>query len=251
MMGVSSAEERDFRRWAGDLVVGNSITSTAEQAERALEATSSLRAYFSDLIAERRVRPTDDLVSRLVEANENDTLADNELLASCILLLFAGLETTTGLIVNAAVALIEHPEQRAQLVTDPALMTSALEEFLRFAGPPQAALRTATEDLKLGGAQIAQGEHLIILVGSANRDEEVFPYADQLVLERDPNPHVAFSFGPHYCLGANLARLETRIALAGLLERAPTFERADPTKVLAYRPGFFIRSLERLDLAIH
>jgi len=133
-------------------------------------------------------------------------------------------------------------------MAEPSLMPSAVEELLRYCSPPQAVLRTATEDTDIAGSTISKSEQVIVMIGCADRDEEVFPRADQLILDRDPNPHVAFSFGPHYCLGASLARLEVRIALTHLLERAPGFRRANPAEPLAYRPGFFIRSVERLDL---
>jgi biflaviolin synthase len=109
-------------------------------------------------------------------------------------------------------------------------------------------LRTATEDVDIAGASISKGDQVIVLIGCADRDEEVFPDAHRLIVDRDPNPHVAFSFGPHYCLGANLAKLETGIALTRLLEQAPGFRLANPDEPPTYRPGFFIRSVERLDL---
>lgn len=248
MMGVAGADEDAFRHSANALVVGNGILASPEQAEAAVDASKSLRNYFSELIPARRADPGDDLVSGLIKANENDTLADNELLAACVFFLFAGMETTTNLITNAALALTEFPEQHARLMAEPSLMPSAVEELLRYCSPPQAVLRTATEDTDIAGSTISKSEQVIVMIGCADRDEEVFPRADQLILDRDPNPHVAFSFGPHYCLGASLARLEVRIALTHLLERAPGFRRANPAEPLAYRPGFFIRSVERLDL---
>jgi cytochrome P450 len=248
MMGVAGADEDAFRHSANALVVGNGILASPEQAEAAVDASKSLRKYFSELIPERRADPGDDLISGLIRANENDTLADNELLATCIFFLFAGMETTTNLITNAALALTEFPEQQAGLMAEPSLMPSAIEELLRYCSPPQAVLRTATEDVEIAGRKISKSDNVIVLIGCADRDDGVFPRADQLILDRDPNPHVAFSFGPHYCLGASLARLEVRIALAHLLERAPGFRRANPAEQFAYRPGFFIRSVERLDL---
>jgi cytochrome P450 len=248
MMGVAGADEDAFRHSANALVVGNGILASPEQAEAAVDAGKALRKYFSELIPARRADPGDDLVSGLIKANENDTLADNELLATCVFFLFAGMETTTNLITNAALALTEFPEQHARLIAEPSLMPSAIEELLRYCSPPQAVLRTATEDVEIAGQTISKSDNVIVLIGCADRDDEVFPRADQLILDRDPNPHVAFSFGPHYCLGASLARLQVRIALAHLLERAPGFRRANPAEQLAYRPGFFIRSVERLDL---
>jgi unspecific monooxygenase len=248
MMGVAGADEDAFRRWANDLVVGNGIMASAEEAEAAVHASESLRGYFSELIRERRADPDDNLVSGLIHANENDTLAENELLAACVFFLFAGMETTTNLITNAALALTEFPEQQTRLVAESSLMSSAVEEFLRFCGPPQAVLRTTTEDINIAGSTIPKSDPIIVIIGCANRDEKVFSRADQLMLDRDPNPHIGFSFGPHYCLGASLARLEVRVALTQLLERAPFFRRANPNEQIVHRPGFFIRSVERLDL---
>jgi cytochrome P450 len=248
MMGVAGADEDAFRRWANDLVVGNGIMARAEEAEAAVHASESLRGYFSELIRERRADPDDNLVSGLIHANENDTLAENELLAACVFFLFAGMETTTNLITNAALALTEFPEQQTRLVAESSLMSSAVEEFLRFCGPPQAVLRTTTEDINIAGSTIPKSDPIIVIIGCANRDEKVFSRADQLMLDRDPNPHIGFSFGPHYCLGASLARLEVRVALTQLLERAPLFRRANPNEQIVHRPGFFIRSVERLDL---
>lgn len=248
MMGVAGADEDAFRHSANALVVGNGILASPEQADAAVDAGKALKEYFSALIPARRADPGDDLVSGLIKANEDNTLADNELLATCVFFLFAGMETTTNLITNAALALTEFPEQHARLMAEPSLMPSAIEELLRYCSPPQAVLRTATEDVEIAGRTISKSENVIVLIGCADRDDAVFPQADQLTLDRDPNPHVAFSFGPHYCLGASLARLEVRIALAHLLERAPNFRRAKPAEPLAHRPGFFIRSVERLDL---
>jgi cytochrome P450 len=248
MMGVAGADEDEFRRCASALVVGNGLFASPEQAQAAVEAGLALRAYFAELLPERRACPGDDLISRLIAANEDDKLANNELLAACVFFLFAGMETTTNLITNAALALTSFPSEQARLLADPSLMPRATEEFLRLCSPPQAVLRTATEDVDIAGASISKGDQVIVLIGCADRDEEVFPDAHRLIVDRDPNPHVAFSFGPHYCLGANLAKLETGIALTRLLEQAPGFRLANPDEPPTYRPGFFIRSVERLDL---
>jgi len=249
MMGVAGGDEDAFREYANALVLGNGITASPEEADAAVAATWALRDYFAGVVAERRNAPADDLVSGLVKANSDGNLTESELVATCIFFLFAGIETTTNLIVNAALALTEFPEQHARLEAETeTLMSSAVEEFLRFCGPPQANLRTAVEDVDISGSQISKGDPILLLLGCANRDESVFQHANQLILDRDPNPHVGFSFGPHYCLGASLARLEVNVALRHLLERAPGFRRANPEEPMAYRGGFFIRSVEKLDL---
>jgi hypothetical protein len=246
MMGVPASDRAMFTGWADDLVAGNSALASPELGDRAVAAGQALRNYFAGLIELRRESPADDLVTRLIESNSGGQLTESELLSSCVLLLFGGLETTTHLIGNALLALAENPEQRKRLVDDPTLMPTAVEELLRLAGPPQGMLRAVVEDTELGGQQLAADDRILLLIGCANRDERVFAAADELDLGRNPNPHLAFAFGVHFCLGAAVARLEARHALAGVLRRAPEYRVA--TKELRWRGGFFIRGLEELSI---
>jgi cytochrome P450 len=246
MMGVPASDRAMFTGWADDLVAGNSPLASPELGDRAVAAGQALRNYFAGLIGLRRESPADDLVTRLIESNSGGQLTESELLSSCVLLLFGGLETTTHLIGNALLALAENPEQRKRLVDDPTLMPTAVEELLRLAGPPQGMLRAVVEDTELGGQKLAAEDRILLLIGCANRDERVFAAADELDLGRNPNPHLAFAFGVHFCLGAAVARLEARHALAGVLRRAPEYRVA--TKELRWRGGFFIRGLEELSI---
>jgi cytochrome P450 len=246
MMGVPGGDRETFTGWTDDLVAGNSPLATPELGERAVAAGQALRNYFAGLIAHRRESPADDLITRLIEANGGGELNESELLSSCVLLLFGGLETTTNLIGNALLALFEDPEQRKRLVVDPALMPTAVEELLRFVGPPQGMLRAVVEDTELAGQKLAADDRLLLMIGCANRDERAFEAPDRIDLGRDPNPHLAFAFGVHFCLGAAVARLEVRHALAGVLRRAPEYRVT--TEEPRWRGGFFIRGLEELSI---
>jgi cytochrome P450 len=246
MMGVPASDREMFTCWADDLVAGNSPLATPELGERAVVAGQALRSYFASLIDARRDSPADDLVTRLIESNGGGELNESELLSSCVLLLFGGLETTTHLIGNALLALAQDPEQRRRLIDDPAMMPTAIEELLRFVGPPQGMLRAVVENTELADQKLAAGDRIVLLIGCANRDERVFDAPHRLDLGRAPNPHLAFGFGTHFCLGAAVARLETRHALAGVLRRAPDYRVS--TEDLEWRGGFFLRGLEALSI---
>jgi cytochrome P450 len=246
MMGVPPSDRPIFTRWADDLVAGNSALATPELGDRAVVSGQALRDYFASLIEHRRQSPADDLITRLIECNSDGQMNQAELLSACVLLLFGGLETTTNLIANSLLVLAENPEQRKRLVEDPALMPTAVEELLRLVGPPQGMLRAVVTDTELAGQKLAAGDRILLLIGCANRDEQVFDGPNGLDLGRDPNPHLALAFGIHFCLGAAVARLETRHALAGVLRRAPDYRVT--TEELRWKGGFFIRGLEELSI---
>jgi cytochrome P450 len=179
-----------------------------------------MAAYLPPFLAARRVAPRDDLLTRLVEAEVDDErLGDDEILAFFQLLLLAGHETTTNLIGNAVVSLLDHPDELARLRRDPELVPSAVEEVLRFRTPVQAAFRVTTREVEMHGQTIPAGAMVLAWIGSANRDPAHFDDPARFDVGRDPNPHVAFGHGIHFCVGAPLARLEGRIALAALLDR--------------------------------
>jgi cytochrome P450 len=246
MMGVPPSDRPMFTRWADDLVAGNSALATPELGEQAVASGQALRDYFASLIEDRRQSPADDLITRLIECNSDGQMNQAELLSACVLLLFGGLETTTNLIGNSLLVLAENPEQRTGLVQDPTLMPTAVEELLRLVGPPQGMLRSVVTDTELAGQKLAEGDRILLLIGCANRDEQVFDGPNELDLGRDPNPHLALAFGIHFCLGAAVARLEARHALAGVLRRAPEYRVT--TKELRWKGGFFIRGLEELSI---
>lgn len=204
--------------------------------------------YFRKLFAERRARPGDDLLSALVQAEEEgDRLDEDELLSMAMLLLVAGYETTVHLIGSAALALLQHPEQRARFVGEPGLAGSAIEELLRFTSPVEMTLpRILREDVSIASVTIPRGEWVSGILGSANRDQSVFKDPDTLDLARDPNPHLAFGKGRHFCLGSTLARMEAQVALTTLFARFPGLRLTGPAESLRWRRFVPIRGLVEL-----
>ena len=239
LMGVPASDRDSFRRWSDDLIGGTPELATPEAVDRARDAGESLREYFRAEIARRRkALASDDLVGRLVAANEGDVLDDDELLASCVLLLVAGNETTTNLIANMTLALARNPDQRRRLLVDPSLVPSAVEEAVRYDAPVQATVRTCTTAVEIAGETIEADERVFVLLAAANRDPEEFADPDSFDVARGSNTHLGFGHGIHFCLGAGLARLEARVACEALLAVAPEFKLADPTAALDYGPSF-------------
>jgi cytochrome P450 len=210
-------------------------------------ARADMWAYVTDALAERRARPRADLLSQLLEAtDENEApLSDEDIFGFFQLLIFAGTETTVNLIGNTVICLTDHPAAMAQVRADPALIPSMLEEVLRFRSPAAFAFREATADIELHGRTIPKGALVLPVVASANRDPAVFADPEVFDIRRDPNPHIAFGHGAHFCLGAALARLEGRIAIAQLLARAPelTIAQTEPWEV---RPTLIVHGAKRL-----
>ena len=190
-------------------------------------ASDEMNSYLTEMIEQRRTTPTDDLLSQLLAAEvDGERLTQPEILGFFQLLIIAGQETTTNLINNAVLSLLENPDQLARLRAEPSLLPSAIEEVLRYRSPLQWVMRTPRRDTEIGGQVIPAGKLILVMVGSANHDPKQFAEPDRFDIARDPNPHVAFGHGIHSCLGAALARLETRIALAEFLERFSEFELA-------------------------
>jgi len=210
-------------------------------------AVTELSEYLGGLIESRQRQPADDLITALVAAeSDGDRLSRDELLATIILLLIAGHETTANVIGNGTLSLLRNPAQAARLREDPDIERRAVEELLRYDGPINMAQRITNQDVELNGTPIRAGRILVLLLAAANRDGRVFSDPERLDLTRDPNPHVAFGGGAHFCIGASLARLEARIAIPALLRRFPNLAPVGPAP--RYRPSFTIRGLERLDL---
>jgi cytochrome P450 len=183
-----------------------------------------LAGYLAKVLEQRRREPRDDLLSALLASEiDGQHLSEPELIGFAFLLLVAGNETTTNLISNAAILLDRHRDQRRLLLEDPARIPGAVEEFLRYDSPVQGLGRTTTAPVTLHGVTIPEGGKVLLLFGSANRDERKIPGAERFDVLRDPNPHLAFGFGAHFCLGANLARLEARVAFEELLDRIPEY----------------------------
>ena len=248
LLGIPVEDRERFRVWSSNVVMP---ALTPEDREITRRRADEFIAYLDDLFAQRRAEPTDDLVSALVQAEDGgDTLSENELSSMVVLLIVAGHETTVSLIANAVHTLLTHPEQLAALRADPSLMASAVEELVRFDSPVERTItRWVAADSELGGQTFRRGDLVIAVVGSANRDGAQFTGADALDLARADNKHVGFGRGPHYCLGAPLARLETEIALETLLRRLPNLRLAIAQEDLYWRPIPLFRSLASLPVA--
>ncbi len=245
LLGVPPRDRSKFARWS-KTIIRNGGTPWGLLAS--LPDLLATVRYERWLVAEKRARPCDDLVSDLVKAEEaGDKLDSDELLSMIGLLLTAGHETTTNLIGNGVLALMEHPEAWRRLRDDPALTESAVEELLRFASPVETStFRYAREDLELAGTMIRRGEMVLGVIASANRDPRQFNDPDTLDLARTPNRHLSFGLGGHFCLGAPLARLEARIAFAALLRRLPRLRLERPDRPPRWRRGMVFRGLESL-----
>ena len=197
---------------------------------RARSGAERLANFFRALIAERRAAPADDFVSRMIAARDDEgRLSEDELVATCMLVLFAGHETTTHLLGNAVHALLDHPDQLQRLRSDPALIDSAVEEFLRYDGPSNAIARVVKVDHEIEGRQLKAGDRVFGFANAANRDPRAFAEPQGLDLGRSPNRHLTFGFGLHFCMGAPLARLEAKRCIGRLVERFPRIERAAGT----------------------
>jgi cytochrome P450 len=244
MLGVPGADRVRFKRWS-DAIIEAGTQPSAENMAQSVE----LLEYFGGVIAERRERPGDDLISVLVHSEiDGERLEEFDLLMFCMTLLVAGNETTRNLLSHGALALASYPEQQALLARDPALMPRAVEEMLRWGSPVSSFMRMATRDTELRGTRIREGDRLLLLYAAANRDETVFGAdAEEFRVLRDAAGHVAFGFGEHFCLGAQLARMEARIAFAQLLER---YERWDLAGAVERLPSLFMRGIVQLPLSL-
>jgi cytochrome P450 len=248
LLGVPPEDHRQFREWSSGLIRGISSTDTAAR-EIASESNRQILAYLSEVIAARRREPRDDLISALIAAQEErDALTDQELLATANLLLVAGHETTTNLIGNGMLAMLREPDEWRRLCAEPELVDSAVEELLRFDGPVQATVRVAHAEVQFGEYTVPEGSLVLVNIGAANHDPEVFHEPDRLDLARNPNPHLGFGFATHFCLGAPLARLEAKLAFQALSRRFPHVGLVDDAP--EYRTNPVLRGLTRLDLAL-
>jgi len=240
LLGIPEADRHTFRGWADATVSTTTTTPVQEQ-----DAYLHLVGYLASLFEERRARPGDDLLTGLVQARDNDDrLSESELLVLAMALLVAGYETTAHQITNMTYTLLTRPAQLQQLRQRPELLPGAVEEMLRFNVFGSAINpRIATTDVELGDVLVRAGEPVLCSRSSANRDEQVFSRAAELDFDRDPNPHVAFGYGPHFCLGANLARMELQVALGAILARLPRVQIAVPEDSLLWRDGTVMRGL--------
>lgn len=240
LLGVPPADREQFRQWTTDYV-------GSDYALR-LETAKKIAFYFHRLIEQRKQEPREDLISEFLRAEvDGEHLPEQDILGTCLLLLIAGHETTTGLISNAIVCLDEHPEALHQLVAQPDLLPGAIEEVLRYRAVVHTMPRVAATDTVLYGHEIKRGNLVLPLFASANLDEEQFPHANRFDIHRTPNRHLGFGYGIHFCLGASLARLETRIALEAMLERFPGLHRVRGIP-LELKQSSFIYGLKTLPI---
>jgi cytochrome P450 len=243
LLGIPVDDRPRFQRWSDTILnMSYTIGASGEEVNAVVRefqaATAEMNDYLTQVLAQRRTAPKDDLLTRLGAAEvDGERLTQEEILGFFQLLLVAGQETTTNLLNNALLCLIEYPDQLARLRTAPDLLPTAIEEVLRYRAPLQWMMRLLTRDVQMHGQVIPAGNLVLAIIGAANRDPRQFPEPGRFDITRDPNPHLAFGHGLHFCLGAPLARLEARIALADFLERVKGFELAsaepwEPRKAL-------------------
>jgi cytochrome P450 len=254
IMGIPAGDRAMFKRWSDEAIANLGVVFfgalDAERIARQRRLFDEMREYFVPLAEQRRARPQEDLLTGLVLAeHEGSKLSYDEMLSMLVLLLVAGNETTTTLIGNAALALLEHPEAEKRLRAEPALVPGAIDEVLRFSSPVQFDPRRATRAATLHGVEIQPDDFVLCWLGSANRDERVFERPDVFDVARERNPHLAFGFGVHYCLGANLARLEARVAIEALLARTRAFARTGAEE-LPLHPSPVFRAVTKLPVRL-
>lgn len=254
MIGVPSADRAQFKAWSDALVAPlGSIFFAPPSPELVAEqrrVRAEFEAYFTGLVEERRRAPQDDLLTALVQAElEGSRLSFEELLAMLVLLLVAGNETTTNLIGNTVLTLLAHPAELAAVRSDHSLVPRAIEEVLRFCSPVQMDPRLARRDVEVAGTTIPAGAFALCWLGSANRDAAVVDDPERFSIRRTPGNHLAFGFGPHYCLGSALATLEAEVALRVLLERTRDFRRPDD-RPLPLHPSIVFRGVTSLPITL-
>ena len=251
MLGVPEEDRERIKQWSADIArsldaIG--LPTDPEIVDRGRTGRRAIGDYFRSLIPDRKKRPRGDLLSLLIEAEEQgDKLSEGELLATCVLLYIAGHETTVNLIGNGLLALLRHPKELERLRDEPSLIQSAVEELLRYDGPVQRTARITNADVELGEHKIPKGSMVVPVIGAANRDPAHFPDPDRLDVSRPDNRHIAFGFGIHFCLGAPLARLEGQISLGTLLHRLPRL--ALSTERPEWRESQVLRGLKALPVS--
>ncbi|MAG30120.1 MAG: cytochrome P450 [Deltaproteobacteria bacterium] len=258
MLGVADGDLLRFREWSDAMITMGGGHDDPELLEKTGRLVAELNDYIGEKVRERRVEPQDDILSRIIEAADEGLLKDipdsvefehrlssDEIKDMALFLLIAGNETTRNGIAHGMLALFRHPEERARLVADPSLWDTAPDEILRWSSPVRAMRRVALKDTTLSHQKIREGESVVMVYASANRDEAVFEDAHSFRVDRSPNEHLAMGFGPHYCLGSNLAKMEMRVTLERILTRLPTLRIADGGKPV-FTPSPLIDGIESL-----
>ncbi|KAF3466574.1 cytochrome P450 [Streptomyces sp. Tu 3180] len=249
MLGIPESDRAPLRPWSADICGMYELNPPQEAAAKAVRASAEFSDYLRELIAERRKNPGDDLISGLIAAHDedDDRLTEQEMISTCVLLLNAGHEATVNSTVNGWWALFRHPDQLAALRADHSLVPSAVEELMRYDTPLQLFERWVLDEIEIDGRVIPRGAEIAMLFGSANHDPAVFTDPSRLDLTRADNPHISFSAGIHYCIGAPLARIELAASMTALLEKAPTLRLAEEPR---RKPNFVIRGLEGLAVEV-
>ena len=250
MMGVPPDDRDRFKDWSDDvMILVFGARGVGDRRARAQQGLIELAAYLGDLVAHYRQHPADNIISNLVEASEgDDSLEDPEIVANCVLFLFGGHETTTNLIGNGIRVLLNHPDQLQKLRDDLSLIKPAVEEILRFDGPSKMEVRTLADQVEMGDKTLPAGDMVYLVQHAANRDPDAFDHPDQFDIARDPNNHIGFGFGLHFCLGASVARLEGTIALEALVRRLPNLVLGPEPEV--WVPTMLSRGLEHLPMRL-
>ncbi|MFJ7048758.1 cytochrome P450 [Streptomyces sp. NPDC101112] len=248
MLGVPESDRAQLRPWSADICGMYELSPSEATAKKAVRASVEFSEYLRELIAHRREKPGEDLISGLIAAyDEGDRLTEQEMISTCVLLLNAGHEATVNATVNGWWALFRNPDQLAALRADHALVPTAVEELMRYDTPLQLFERWVLDDIEIDGTTVPRGAEIAMLFGSANHDPAVFDAPEKLDLTRQENPHISFSAGIHYCIGAPLARIELAASMTALLEKAPTLTLATEPK---RKPNFVIRGLEGLEVEV-
>ncbi|MFE9771375.1 cytochrome P450 [Streptomyces sp. NPDC005931] len=248
MLGIPESDRAPLRPWSADICGMYELNPSGDAAARAVRASVEFSDYLRELIAARRKEPGDDLISGLIAAHdEGDRLTEQEMISTCVLLLNAGHEATVNSTVNGWWALFRNPGRLAELRADHSLVPSAIEELMRYDTPLQLFERWVLDEIEIAGTVLPRGAEIAMLFGSANHDPAVFTDPERLDLARADNPHISFSAGIHYCIGAPLARIELAASMRALLEKAPTLRlAAEPER----KPNFVIRGLEGLEVEL-
>jgi cytochrome P450 len=244
MLGVPEADRHHLRPWSADICKMYELNPSPEMQRDAVRASTEFGDYLRMLARERKDDPGDDLISRLTAVvDDGEQLSEDELVGTCVLLLNAGHEATVNSTLLGWWALFRHPDRLKELRGDRSLLPTAVEELLRFDTPLQMFERWVLEPIRVRGVEIPKGAELGLLFGSANRDPDVFDEPDELDLSRDPNPHLTFGAGIHFCLGAPLGRQELQISFATIMDRFPDLELVEEPR---WKPNYIVRGLEGL-----
>ncbi len=257
MLGVADGGLEQFRRWSDALILAGGGHAEEDVLGETQHLMGDFFAYLTEAVEKRRARPSDDVLSRIIQAGDAGVLDDahrlhrlegDEVRDFALFLLVAGNETTRNGISQGMLALFEHPEERARLASHPALWETAPDEILRWTSPVRAMRRVALRDTSLRDRKILEGQSVVMVYASANRDEAVFDEPHRFRADRQPNEHLAFGFGPHYCLGANLARMEIRVVLRKILQRLPDIRLAEEAQPVETRSAL-IDGLDEMRVA--